>query len=262
MKKLIVAVFLIVPFIGTSQSVNDCKGDCVNGNGTYKWTSGEKYVGEWVDGRHEGNGIFIYKVPKEKEKGIIYPTKYAGEWVNGRHEGNGIMSYHNGLTWTGIFRDGKQLEGCYNNENCYNPEDVVGNKKHITIDLETRKEIPDHLVVSVSFGDKNQITEDFLFDTGAGDLKITEKFLKKLKKNKVKITELPIKDVTFGTSAGSASGRYVKIDNITIGEYTVNNVVVAVTKEGSFLFGNGIYKKFSKWSSCQGSEENYIELYK
>ena len=42
MKNLIVAVFLIVPFIGISQ----CKGDCKNGNGTYKWESGDKYVGE------------------------------------------------------------------------------------------------------------------------------------------------------------------------------------------------------------------------
>jgi|TARA_B110000914_G_C15406872_1_gene419879 hypothetical protein len=238
------------------------KGDCENGIGTYIFNDGSKYVGDWLDRRQEGNGIYTYTVPKKKEKGIIYATKYDGEWVNGRHEGNGIMSYHNGTTWTGIFRDGKQLEGCYNNENCYNPEDVVGNKKYITIDLETREEMPDHFVVSVSFGDENQIIEDFLFDTGAGDLKITEKFLKKLKKNKVKITNLPIKDVTFETSAGSASGRYVKIDNITIGEYNVNNVVVAVTQDGSFLFGNGIYKKFSKWSSCQGSEGNYIELHK
>ena len=56
MKNLIVAVFLIVPFIGISQ----CKGDCENGNGTYKWESGDKYVGEWVDSKFEGQGTMYY----------------------------------------------------------------------------------------------------------------------------------------------------------------------------------------------------------
>ena len=32
------------------------EGDCNNGYGTYTWTSGNKYVGEWKDGKYHGQG--------------------------------------------------------------------------------------------------------------------------------------------------------------------------------------------------------------
>ena len=33
------------------------QGDCVNGQGTYTWASGGKYVGDWKDGKRTGQGF-------------------------------------------------------------------------------------------------------------------------------------------------------------------------------------------------------------
>ena len=34
------------------------KGDCTNGYGTYTYTDGDKYVGEYKDGQRHGQGTF------------------------------------------------------------------------------------------------------------------------------------------------------------------------------------------------------------
>ena len=53
------------------------EGDCTNGQGTYTWASGEfagdKYVGEWKDGKRRGRGTYTY-ADGTVEKGI---------WKNG-----------------------------------------------------------------------------------------------------------------------------------------------------------------------------------
>lgn len=251
MKKIIVAVFLIVPFIGISQCK---KGDCENGIGTYIFKDGSKYVGEWVDGRQEGNGIYTYKIPKKKKENTSYASKYDGEWVNGRQEGNGIMYYHNGTTWTGIFKDGKQLEGCSNIVNCYNDNDIIGEESSISINLTPYN---NQYIIKLSFGD---IDEDFLFDTGASKISMSYSFLRKLKNNNVKVTNLNIKGFTAKTANNTTEIEYYKIDGLKIGEYTVNNVVVMVGKKVSLLFGTGFLEKFSDWSGP--GKKGILKLYK
>ncbi len=34
------------------------EGDCYNGEGTFTWSDGGKYVGEWKDGKMHGQGTF------------------------------------------------------------------------------------------------------------------------------------------------------------------------------------------------------------
>ena len=46
------------------------KGDCNNGYGTYTFANGDKYVGEWKDGKWHGLGTIT------AEDG----EKYAGAW--------------------------------------------------------------------------------------------------------------------------------------------------------------------------------------
>ena len=36
------------------------EGDCNNGYGTSTWADGEKYVGEWKDGKEDGQGTYTY----------------------------------------------------------------------------------------------------------------------------------------------------------------------------------------------------------
>ena len=53
MKKLI----LIVALLASSSSWGACiSGNCTNGIGTFTWANGSKYVGEWKDGKWQGQG--------------------------------------------------------------------------------------------------------------------------------------------------------------------------------------------------------------
>ncbi len=36
------------------------KGDCENGDGTFTWADGQKYVGEWKEDQYHGQGIHYY----------------------------------------------------------------------------------------------------------------------------------------------------------------------------------------------------------
>ena len=54
------------------------KGDCINGQGTFTWSNGSIYIGEWKDGRLSGQGTFI------SEDGSMYIGKYKGGLQNGK----------------------------------------------------------------------------------------------------------------------------------------------------------------------------------
>ena len=57
--------------------------DGYTGKGTYTWASGNKYVGEYKDGRRHGQGTFT----------DADGDNYVGEWTNGKKHGQGTYSY-------------------------------------------------------------------------------------------------------------------------------------------------------------------------
>jgi len=83
----------------SSISIAECiSGDCTNGNGTFKDKYGDKYVGEWKDGKHHGQGTFVE-----------YPSgnKYVGQWKDDKRHGQGTMTYPDwgGMKYVGEFKD-------------------------------------------------------------------------------------------------------------------------------------------------------------
>jgi predicted aspartyl protease len=46
----------------------------------------------------------------------------------------------------------------------------------------------------------------------------------------------------------------VKLDNVIIGDYTINNVVVAIIEDGVLLCGKSILDKFKKWEIDQNNK--------
>ncbi|MCB1173797.1 MAG: hypothetical protein KDK39_09540 [Leptospiraceae bacterium] len=72
-------------------------GDCNNGDGTYVWEDGSKYVGQWKEGQRSGNGTYLW----------ASGDKYAGEFVNGDCEGNGVYTWKNGAHYEGQWKAGK-----------------------------------------------------------------------------------------------------------------------------------------------------------
>jgi hypothetical protein len=91
-----------------------CKGSYIyltwtNCIGTQTWSNGDKYVGEWRDGKRTGQGTITWG-PKSEWAG----EKYVGEWSDNKRTGQGTYTWPNGDKYVGEFRDDKQIgQGTY-----------------------------------------------------------------------------------------------------------------------------------------------------
>ena len=67
--------------------------------GTHTYTNGDKYVGEWRDGKHHGQGTYTY----------AEGDKYVGEHKDGKLHGQGTFTLADGRSKEGIFENNKFL---------------------------------------------------------------------------------------------------------------------------------------------------------
>ncbi len=67
-----------------------------NGQGTYTWSSGQIYVGEWKDGKQHGQGTMTF----------AGGDKYVGEWKDGKRHGQGTTTLADGHKYVGEWKDG------------------------------------------------------------------------------------------------------------------------------------------------------------
>lgn len=73
-------------------------GNCVNGNGLFRFNNGDTYNGTWYNNQPNGKGIYIFA---SKER-------YEGDFVKGKFEGQGIMRYPDGVRYIGGWRNNKK----------------------------------------------------------------------------------------------------------------------------------------------------------
>lgn len=66
--------------------------------GTYTFTDGGKYSGEWKDSVQSGAGVAEYP------NGV----NYTGEWLNGRYHGSGTLEYRNKTKYEGTWKNGSR----------------------------------------------------------------------------------------------------------------------------------------------------------
>lgn len=88
----------------------------------------------------------------------------------------------------------------------------------------------------------------FLFDTGASDLVIdsaTEKEL--LKGNIIDEGNYIDTEVYILANNQEVEAQVIWMDEVSIGDYTVSDVEVAIFEEGSLLCGKSFLDRFSKW---------------
>ncbi len=105
------------------------------------------------------------------------------------------------------------------------------------------------------------ITNYFFLDTGASDILIDKKFEEKLKESGVIKEEDYLDDTQYiMADMKIVNVRMVKLNEITIGDYTVQNVRVAIIDKGLFLCGKSFLEKFKKWEIDK--EEGVLNLYK
>ena len=100
MKKLLL-ILLCLPMIGVGQCIS---GDCENGQGTYIWTNGDKYVGEWKDGKRNGQGTYTWG------SGEWEGEKYVGEFKGNKQNGDGVYFDAFGKVSQGLWKDGEFIE--------------------------------------------------------------------------------------------------------------------------------------------------------
>lgn len=80
---------------------NCISGNCLNGHGTYLWQTGDKYIGNWKDGKKNGSGTLIFPDGSEYQK-------YVGEWKDNDFGGQGTLTYSNGKIFTGKWINGRK----------------------------------------------------------------------------------------------------------------------------------------------------------
>ena len=69
----------------------------MHGHGTYKFTSGNVYTGNWANGVMNGFGKMEY----------CDGSVYEGEWRTNLMHGDGVYVDRDRVTWTGIFVEGQ-----------------------------------------------------------------------------------------------------------------------------------------------------------
>jgi hypothetical protein len=99
MKKLlgILVLGLLWCNVGFAQDV--CiEGNCQNGQGTFTWADGRKYIGEYKDDKRHGQGTLIFS----------NGDKYVGEWKKGKRNGFGTMFFSDGEKYVGEWKDNQR----------------------------------------------------------------------------------------------------------------------------------------------------------
>lgn len=287
MKKLLL-VLLCLPIIGFGQCENRCNeiinytnakySGCINeegkpnGYGKIIFNDKQSYTGCWKNGRKEGQGSYTYadgeNYSGEYKDGVFHGQgtytwsdggKYVGGWKDGKKNGQGIYTYADGNVWIGKWKNNEKFKGHYESQNYYDKNHIVGDVNFSIVQLEKIKNDENGSGchnISISF---NGISEDFLFDTGCSSMLINYDLLNKLRSNNVEMRK--VKSSTASTASNDViyTEKYM-IKEIKLGDFTINNLVVSVTKNGSLLCGMGLFNKFSnvEWNL----KESTLKLYK
>ncbi len=83
-----------------------------NGRGTLILPSGTKYIGEFINGKRDGNGKCIY-IPCRNRNNKKVSSIYCGQWKNDKKHGNGRLDTYDNYgrikcTVLGYWENGKK----------------------------------------------------------------------------------------------------------------------------------------------------------
>lgn len=78
--------------------IGGCQTVPQNGQGTYIAPNGDKYVGDFKDGKYDGQGTYTF----------ANGNKYVGEYKDNKRNGQGTFTFADGDKHVGEFKDGKR----------------------------------------------------------------------------------------------------------------------------------------------------------
>lgn len=96
MKQFFIVVFLVL--FSQASNAQCLTGDCINGQGLFRYKSGDMYSGTFVSGKRHGKG----------ELSFANGANFVGEFSNDLPSGRGILTYRNSSKYLGFFRGGKR----------------------------------------------------------------------------------------------------------------------------------------------------------
>ncbi len=142
-----------------------------------------------------------------------------------------------------VINSSNQLNEELNYVNKYDKKDIIGEVSFSKVKL------IDYLGLGYKIKlDIDGVIKYFLFDTGASDLVINREFERELLINGSLNKDSYLgKDIYLMANNEEVSADIAIIDKIKIGDYTVNNVYVAIIDKGSLLCGKGLFDKFKSW---------------
>ena len=98
------------------QSLGNCvEGDCQNGFGTFTWSTGARYTGNFKKGRQQGHGKLT----------LPNGASYVGQWKTGMRWGKGTALYSSGKKLTGDWVKNKFVS----KKRRHNPDDAYRQNK-------------------------------------------------------------------------------------------------------------------------------------
>ena len=86
-------------FSDGDEYVGEFKDDMKHGQGAYIYANGEKYVGGFKDSMKNGQGTYTFATG----------DKYVGEWKDEKYHGQGTYTFVDGRKETGYYMDGNFL---------------------------------------------------------------------------------------------------------------------------------------------------------
>lgn len=85
---------LLIPEMGGKYIGQINSGKQPHGYGTFTWTYGGSYAGNWKNGVFHGSGKRIWHTG----------DSYEGTWKNGQRHGNGVMTWSSNMTYNGKWK--------------------------------------------------------------------------------------------------------------------------------------------------------------
>ena len=77
------------------------------GRGKFTYPHGEKYEGEWKNGKYHGQGIMTFPDG----------SMYEGEFKDGEYNGQGTFTFPDGGKYVGSWKGGLKWNGTYYDQN-------------------------------------------------------------------------------------------------------------------------------------------------